>query len=72
MTTVPAGVLQWTRQRCAAADTNLRKARFVTQGDPQCLDTDSLAAVTAFPYIGKATKGGRLVTDFGEITGYAV
>ena len=72
MTTVPAGVLQWTRKGHAGADTNLREARFITQGDPQHLDTHFPVAVTAFPYIGKATEGGRFFASFDEITGYGI
>ena len=72
MTIIPRDVLQWTRKERAGADTNLREARVITQGDPQRLDTDFLAVVNAFPYIGKPTEGGRFITDFDEITGYGI
>jgi len=46
---------------------NLCEGVFVAQGNPQCLDTHFVAAVGAFPYIGKAAKSDRSFTDSGEI-----
>ena len=51
---------------------NLLKRLAVVQGDSQRLDTDSVAAENPFPYVGKATTGDRVVTEFCEITGYDV
>ena len=59
-----------TKKRCVGA--NLREGWVITQGDPQRLDTDFLAGVNAFPYISKAAKRGRFVTNSGEIAGYGV
>ena len=53
-------------------DTNLREARVIAQGDPQHLDTNFLAVVSTLPYISKASKGDRFVTDSSEIAGYSV
>jgi len=72
MATAQWDILQWTRKGCVDADANLRGGVAILRGNPQCLDTDFLAAVSALPYIGKATTGNRFVPDSGEITGYGV
>ena len=61
-------------QRCSSegtktrrGDANLREDRLVVQSDSQRLDTNFRAALSAFPYIGKASKGNRFVIDSGEV-----
>jgi len=55
-----------------SAGTNLREGVVVAQGDPQHLDTDFLAAVSAFPYISETAERDWFVANSGEITGYGV
>lgn len=52
------------------SDANLRKGLIIAQGNPQHLDADSAAAMTPLPYIGKATKCDRVITNSGEVAGY--
>jgi len=47
---------------------NLLKGRVIVQVKPQYLHTDFPATVDALPYISKATAGGRVLANFGEIT----
>jgi len=54
------------------ANTNLLKGLVIVQGNPQPLDADFPSAVSAFPYIGKSTKGDRAITNSGNLSGYGV
>jgi len=60
------------RKRRAGVRANLREAMNIAHGDPQSLDTDLPAAVSASPYVSEAATGNRLVANSDEITGYGV
>ena len=51
---------------------NLIKSLVVIQRHPQPFDADFLAAISAFPYVGKPTKGDRAITSPGDLSGYRV
>jgi len=70
MTTVPTGFLSVHEKMCESA--NLCEGWVIIQGDPQRLDANFRAAVSAFPYIGKAAEGDRFIADSGKIAGYCV
>ena len=65
-------MIQWTRKKACQSGADLREGVVIVQSNPQRLDTDFPLAVSTFPYICKAAKGDRFVTDSGEITGYGV
>ena len=54
------------------SNANLLERLVVFRGNFQHLDTDLVAAKNPFPYVGKATTGDRVVTEFCEIIGYDV
>ena len=51
---------------------NLINGLVIVHGNSQPFDTDFLAAVSAFPYVGKPTKGDRAITDSGDLSGYRI
>jgi len=69
MTATTTGVQRTLKRR---ASTNLREDWVIGQCDPQRLDAYFHVAVSAFPYIGKPSKGGWFIPDSGEIAGYGV
>ena len=55
-----------------ALNANLLKSRDVVWGNPQTLDDDFLAAISAFPYIGDVTEVNWVVTHSCDFIGYDV
>ena len=70
MTATLVGVHKQTRHM--APNTNLLKGRDVVWGNPQTLDDDLLAAISAFPYICDVSEANWVVTHSCDFIGYDV
>ena len=66
MTTSHTGVVEWTRQRRAALNTNLLNSLTIVQGDLQTLDDDFLALIGTFPYVCDGTSGDWTTAHSGD------
>ena len=48
-------------------NTDLKNRLAIVHGNPQALDTNFLAAESAFPYVSKATIGDWMIPNSGKI-----